>query len=283
MRLRDGTHRPDTLRYAEGRRTPVGGRLFLILLACALLKPVPGRADLAIEGRLITHSGHVVDTLSTHLSIQGALIRRSLEGRGTLADFLGRRVEIQNRTTSSSMVLDLDAGTYTRSAGEVPLCHPWNLLDLRWLGRVPEGKSARLVWPDTSATILGQRAQPFDFCFSTRQKGGSTIRFWVAYQLDSLFGPENPVALYCGAPEAEADARLCSQLARQFGLSAESIEALHQVRLGFPVRIESFMGQGDYRLDLACFETLSVQRVDLPDSLFAAPSALQPADGSGQK
>src|SRR5262245_3355078 len=228
-----GKH-PDSISFhpfsqaSKRSRVPLTCALALVLL-CAL----PCRADLVISGNLITHSGHVVDTLASSLQIKGALIRRSLEGQGTLADFFGRRVEILNRTTGASTVLDLDQNTYTRSTAAPQACHPWNLFDLRWLGRVPEGQEGELLWPDTSATFLGRKAHAFDFHFSTRQKGGSTIRFWVVYELDSLFGPEAAQSLFCGAPEGEADSHLAIQLSRQFGLNAQSIEALSKVRLGF--------------------------------------------------
>lgn len=262
-------------------RTPTHAHYWIAFctLASALFCGSPCRADLEISGTLVTYSGHVVDTLTTHLEIQGPLVRRRLEGHGTLADFFGRRIEIMHRTSGASTVLDLELGTYTKSAGTSQVCHPWNLFDLRWLGRVQEGQAGVLVWPDTVATFLGLPAHVFDFHFATRQKGGSTIRFWVVYELDSLFGPEAARSLFCGVPVAEADRLLSTQLSKQFGLSAEAIAALQKVRLGYPVRIESFMGQGSSRMDLSRFETLTVQQSDLPDSLFEVPPAFQPADG----
>ncbi len=256
---------------------PFPHRSLVIALLWAFLVPAVGRADLSISGTLITHSGHVVDTLATHLKIKGPLVRRSLEGEGTLADFFGRRVEILHRTSGASTVLDLEAGTYTRSTGAARLCHPWNLFDLRWLGRAPEGAQGELVWPDTSEVILGYPAHAFDFRFPTRQKGGSTIRFWVVYELDSLFGPESVQSLYCGFAEADADRQLSAQLSRQFSLSPESIEELYKVRLGYPVRIESFMGQGSTRLELSRFETKVVNQAALADSLFSVPDSFKPA------
>ena len=252
-------------------------RRLVVLLLFALLVPATAGADLSIHGLLITHSGHIVDTLESTLQIKGPLVRRSLEGEGTLADFFGRRVEILHRTSGGSTVLDLDQGTYTQSAGAARACHPWNLFDLRWLGRAPEGAQGELVWPDTTAMILGYPAHAFDFRFPTKRKGGSTIRFWVVYELDSLFGPESAQSLYCGTPVDEADRQLSAQLSRQFALAPESIEKLYKVRLGYPVRIESFMGQGSSRLELSRFETTRAKSAALPDSLFDVPPAFKPA------
>lgn len=252
-------------------------RLLLFTLFGTLGAPHVSRADLSIHGLLITHSGHIVDTLESHLQIKGPLVRRSLEGEGTLADFFGRRVEILHRTSGASTVLDLDQGTYTRSTGAARVCHPWNLFDLRWLGRAPQGAQGELVWPDTTASILGQRAHAFDLRFPGRGKGGSTIRFWVVYELDSLFGPASTPALYCGKAADVADRELSAQLSKQFALSPESIEKLYKVQLGYPVRIESFMGQGNTRLELSRFETLRANEAALPDSLFDVPGTFKPA------
>jgi hypothetical protein len=244
---------------------------------------VPCRADLIIKGTLITHSGHVVDTLASSLEIKGPLLRRSLEGKGTLSMFLGRRVEIVHRTAGTSTVLDLDAGTYTKSEGGPRICHPWYLFDLRWLGRAPVGTAALLVWPDTVTTILGQTAHAFEFRFPTRQKGGSTIRFWVVYELDSLFGADGARSLYCGVSEGESDRHVSADLAKQFGLTPESIQKLNQVRLGYPVRIESFMGQEGSRTELSRFETLAVERTHLADSLFGVPPSFRPPGSPDQR
>lgn len=252
------------------------GSSALCALAGALITPALARADLSIRGALITHSGHVVDTLASNLQIKGPVVRRSLEGAGTLADFFGRRVEIMHRTSGASTVLDLTDSTYTRSTGAPRVCHPWNLFDLRWLGRAPDGVKGELVWPDTVAVIVGRSARAFEFRFPTRQ-GGSTIRFWVVSDVDSLFGSEAAQSLYCGGSEAEADRALSEQLSKQFALSPEAREKLAGARLGFPVRIESFMGQGSARQELSRFETLAVEQATLADSLFEVPASFKPA------
>jgi hypothetical protein len=238
-------------------------------------------ADLTIRGLLVTHSGPVVDTLEWTMQLKGSSLRRGLEGKGTLADFLGRRLEILNRTTGESALLDLDAGTCTRSSGGPTGCHPWYLFDLRWLGRRPSGAAAELALPDTTITVLGVRARAFEFRIPARQEGGSTVRFWVVNDLDSLFGAAGAQSLYCGPPGAGSDRGVATDLSKRFALTPEAAERLGQVPLGYPVRIETFLGEGPERLELSRFETISVEHTALPDSLFEVPSSCQPAGSQG--
>lgn len=251
------------------------------LTALLTLFPVtrvsPCRADLIIHGLLVTHSGTVVDTLVSTLQLKGSHLRRSLEGKGALALFFGRRLELVNRASGETTTLDLDALTYERSAAGVTCCHPLLLVDLRWLGRTQGGVKGELAVPDTSAMILGTSAHPVDFRFPARQAGGSTIRIWITRELDSLFGKDGVRALYCGAVAAPSMAAPADLLARQFGLSREAADTLRRVADGYPVRIESFVGQGSERIELSRFETLSVEHTALADSIFSIPKTFRPA------
>jgi hypothetical protein len=180
------------------------------------------------------------------------------------------------------VVLDLDAGTYERSKQSLPLCHPAAVIDLRWLGRAQGDVKGELLIPDTSMTLLGVRATPVDIRFPTRQSGGSTIRIWFAADLATLFGPGWNLDLCCGVPIDEAATAMAALLAKQFQLSSADRLALCKAGRGYPIRIETYLGQGAARIELSCFETLSIDHSALTDSTFAIPAKFRPA-GSATK
>jgi hypothetical protein len=245
-----------------------------------VLQPVsPAHADAHIHTLLVTTSGTIQDTLLAHAYLRGPWLKRTLEGEGLLADLMGERIEILNRATGDQIVVLPEERTYVESAGEAAVCGPMAVLDMRWLGRVRDGVHGDVVLPGLNQTLLGVELRAVDIRIASRHAGGSTLRFWIAEDLEPVFGPSYKQDLFCGDAEPDVAALAAAELlGRQFGLSDVDRDMLASALNGFPLLIESFVGNGDSRIDLSRLVTQEVVTDALSDSVFLPPPDYIPVE-----
>jgi hypothetical protein len=214
-----------------------------------------------------------------HAYLRGPWLKRTLDGEGLLADLMGERIEILNRLTGDEIVVLPEERAYLEGVTEAPVCGPVAVLDMRWLGRVRDGVHGNVVIPDLRQTLLGAELHPVDIRIASRHSGGSTLRLWICEDLEPLFGKDYRQDLFCGDVEPDiAAAAAAEMLGRQFGLSDVDVKNLALAVNGFPLLIESFVGEGESRIDLSRFITLEVVTDVLTDSIFLPPPDFIPVE-----
>jgi hypothetical protein len=258
-------------------------RLARLSAFCILVYLLPvvsaAHADIHIRTLLVTTSGTIQDTLLAHSYLRGPWLKRTLEGEGLLADLMGERIEILNRHTGDEIVVLPEERAYLESVVEAPVCGPVAVLDMRWLGRVREGVHGEVVIPDLRQTLLGAKLHPVDIQIASRHAGGSTLRLWICEDLEPLFGKDYMQDLFCGDVERNiAAAAAADMLGGQFGLSDVDVKSLASALNGFPLLIESFVGQGESRVDLSRLITQEVVTDVLNDSVFLPPPDFIPVE-----
>jgi hypothetical protein len=249
------------------------------MLVYVLASFQPAHADVHIRTLLVTTSGTLQDTLLAHAYLRGPWLKRTLEGEGLLADLMGERIEILNRHTGDKIIVLPEERRYVESVVEPQVCGPMAVLDMRWLGRVRDGIHGEVVMPDLRQTLLGAELHPVDIRIASKHSGGSTLRLWICDDFERVFGENYRQDLFCGDVEPDvAAAAAAEMLGRQFGLSDVDIERLTSALVGFPLLIESFVGQGDTRVDLSLLITQDVVTGVLNDSVFLPPPDYIPVE-----
>jgi hypothetical protein len=246
-----------------------------VLLEAACLSVPVGRvrADVMIASTIATKTATTDDRIQTVTYLKGPWMRRETAAQGGLADFIGRSLEIHNRVTGAWYRVYADLDEYALDTVTEPVCAVAAVLDFRLLGRIKAGNRGRVRVLDERREMLGCETRAVQVELDAGEHGGTTIRFWVADDLETLFGARQESDLFCAAlvDRAAVDARLQARWQKQFRLSAADAAVFAAQMQGYPLLVESFAGPEDNPITTTRITTDSIRTARLSDSLFSPP------------
>jgi hypothetical protein len=241
---------------------------------------VPGsgvRADVMIASTITTQTANTDNRIETVTYLKGPWMRRETSAKGDLADFMGESLEIHNRITGEWYRVYVDLEDYALDTVTHPICDVAAILDFRLLGRIKAGNEGHVRVLDERRLMLACETQAVQVDLEAGSHGGTTIRFWLAKDTDSLFGADQEQNLSCVATtdRQEVAAQLQARWQKQFRLSDDDAALFAAHMQGYPLLVESFAGPEEKPITTTMITTDSVRTTRLPDSLFAPPSRFQ--------
>jgi hypothetical protein len=236
------------------------------------------QADVMIASTIATQTANTENRIQTVTYLKGPWMRRETAAQGDLADFMGESLEIHNRVTGEWFRVYADLEDYAVDTVARPVCDVAAVLDFRLLGRIKAGNQGHVRVLDERRTMLASETRAVQIELDAGNHGGTTIRFWVAGDVEALFGSDQETDLFCAAlVDREAvTARLQERWQKQFRLSETDAELFAAQMQGYPLLVESFAGPEENSMSTTTITTDSIRTVRLPDSLFRPPAHFDP-------